>query len=119
MLRGMTSWSLYLVRLRGGALYTGITTDVARRFEMHSNGRGAKCLRGRGPLTLVYRRRVGERGLALRVEHGLKRLTKREKEALVRAAPTRARLLRACGVEDRVPPRPRGARKRTVITSER
>jgi predicted GIY-YIG superfamily endonuclease len=41
----------------------------------------------------VFRRKIGERSLALRVEHRLKRLTKAEKEALVRAAPSRRRLL--------------------------
>jgi putative endonuclease len=78
-------WSVYLVRRADGALYCGIAIDVARRLAEHAAGRGAKALRGRGPLQLVLRRRVGDRGLALRVEARIKRLHKSEKERLVRA----------------------------------
>jgi len=88
-----TAWSVYLIRARGGVLYAGITTDIAQRLRAHRSGRGAKFLRGRGPLRLVFCRRLGGQGLALRVEHRLKRLAKSQKEALVRAMPSRARLL--------------------------
>ena len=89
----MTGWALYVLRTRQGHLYTGIATDVKRRVQEHSGGRGAKALRGRGPLELVYRKRIGEHGLALRLEHRLKLRTKHEKEAIVREQPTRAKLL--------------------------
>ena len=91
----MNAWSVYLIRTTSGVLYAGIATDVDRRFREHGLGRGAKCLRGRGPLVIVYRRKLGSRSLALRVEHRLKRLTKSEKESIVRAAPSRLRLLKA------------------------
>ncbi|MBK7877774.1 MAG: GIY-YIG nuclease family protein [Planctomycetes bacterium] len=96
----MTSWSVYVVRTAEGELYTGITTDVPRRFAQHGAGRGAKYLRGRGPLTLAYRRVVGEHGLALRVERRMKGLARAEKEAVVRRRPTRARLLVLLGLDD-------------------
>ncbi len=86
---------MYLVRAADGALYTGITTDVARRLAQHAAGAGAKYLRGRGPLAVVYARKLGDRSLALRVERGLKAFTKAEKEALVAARPTKRALLRA------------------------
>jgi len=73
------------VRCADGALYTGIALDVERRLEEHAEGRGAKFLRGRGPLTLVLAREVGERGLALRLEHRIKGLGRERKEELVRA----------------------------------
>lgn len=76
-------WSVYLVRRADGALYAGIAIDVAERFAAHGAGRGAKALRGRGPLLLVWQRRVGDRGLAQRVEYRLKRLDKVDKERLV------------------------------------
>ena len=97
----MALWSVYVVRTRDGALYTGISTDVARRVGEHAEGRGAKALRGRGPLELVFRRRIGAVGLALRVERRLKRLSRLEKEDVVRRAPTRARLLARLALEDR------------------
>jgi len=77
-------WYLYLVRCNDGSLYTGISTDVQRRFDAHRQDRGARRLRGRGPLELVYSQAVGERSLALRLEHRVKRLSKAEKERLVR-----------------------------------
>ncbi|QRH01991.1 GIY-YIG nuclease family protein [Shewanella litorisediminis] len=78
-------WQLYVIRCAGGELYTGITTDVARRFDEHQHGgpRAAKYLRGRGPLTLVYQESVGSRGDALRRELAVKKLTKAAKEALI------------------------------------
>jgi len=97
----MTAWYVYLVRAAGGVVYTGIAMDVDRRLGAHASGRGAKYLRGRGPLEIVYRRKLGARGLALSVEHRLKRLSKAEKEAIVLAAPTRRSLLRIVGAAQR------------------
>ena len=82
----MSDWYLYLIRCRDGSLYTGITTDVARRFAEHRGQGvgGAKYLKGRGPLELVVRRRVGGRSLALRVERKVKKLPKSRKEMLIK-----------------------------------
>ncbi len=82
----MFDWYLYLIRCRDGSLYTGITTAVARRFAEHQgNGdAGAKYLRGRGPLGLVFQRKLGSRSLALGVENKVKKLSKGRKEELIR-----------------------------------
>ena len=77
-------WYLYLVRCKDGSLYTGISTDVQRRLADHGHNRGARRLRGRGPLQLVYSQPMGDRGAALRMEHRVKKLSKAEKERLVR-----------------------------------
>ncbi|EAA5942812.1 TPA: GIY-YIG nuclease family protein [Salmonella enterica] len=79
----MTLWYLYLIRTADNALYTGITTDVARRYRQHQTGKGAKALRGKGELTLAFAAQVGDRSLALRIEYRIKQLTKRQKERLV------------------------------------
>lgn len=79
----MTPWFLYLIRTADDALYTGITTDVARRFTQHQTGKGAKALRGKGELRLAFSAQVGERSLALKIEYRIKQLTKRQKERLV------------------------------------
>ena len=81
----MLDWHLYLVRCHDGSLYTGITTDVARRFVEHQEdrGAGAKYLRGRGPLALVFQKKLGSRSLALGVESKVKKLSKAKKEKLV------------------------------------
>lgn len=79
----MTSWYLYLIRCPDNRLYTGITTDIARRFTAHQAGKGAKALRGRGALTLVFSQLIGSRSQALRIEYRIKQLTKIQKERLV------------------------------------
>lgn len=83
---GAAEWSVYLLRAGDGSLYTGIATDVARRISEHErSGRGARYLRGRGPLTLICERRIGDRSLASRVEHRIKGLPKADKEAIARS----------------------------------
>ena len=91
-------WSLYLVRRADGALYTGIARDVERRLEQHRAGRGAKALRGRGPLEIAYQIAVGEQGVTLALEHRIKQLPKEEKERLVAGAPKLAALLEKFGL---------------------
>jgi putative endonuclease len=93
-------YHLYLVRTRTGALYTGIALDVPRRLAQHAGeaGGGARALRGKGPLVLAYTRALGDKPLALRAEHAVKRLTRTAKLALVAAQPTRAALLRRLGL---------------------
>lgn len=77
-------WSVYLVRMASGNLYCGISTDVERRFREHcSSAKGARALRGKGPLSLVFSEVVGNRSDASKVEYQIKQLTKREKEKLV------------------------------------
>jgi putative endonuclease len=78
-----TSWSLYMLRDGSGRLYTGISTDVQRRLGEHQAGKGARALRGRGPLLLVWQHRVGAHGSALRLEYRLKQWPKARKEALI------------------------------------
>jgi len=77
-------WSLYLIRTHQGNLYTGITTDVTRRLSEHAAGKlGAKSLRSKGPLTLVYQVELGDRSLASKAEYGVKKLPKSKKEQII------------------------------------
>ena len=80
----LKSWYLYLVRCGDGSIYTGVSTDVARRLSEHSRGKGARYLRGRTPLTLARKIRVGNRGDALKIELLVKRLPRDKKEKLIR-----------------------------------
>ena len=80
----MHDWYVYIVRCRDGSLYTGIATDVERRMADHLANKGAKYLRGRGPLKLVFTKKVGKKGRALKVEHRVKRLPRHKKEALIK-----------------------------------
>ncbi len=76
-------WFLYLIRCKGGQLYTGIATDVERRFTEHQSGKGAKYLRGKTPLRLVFQKKVGSRSEALKLEASVKRWPKADKEKMI------------------------------------
>lgn len=79
-------WSLYLIRTHKGSLYTGITTDVVRRFSEHQTGgiKAAKFLKGKGPLSLEFQIEVGDHSAALKLEYRVKRLRKSKKEQLLK-----------------------------------
>lgn len=78
-----STWKLYILRCRDGSLYTGITTDVEKRFAAHTAGRGAKYTRGRGPLELVYTEDCGDHSAALKRELEIKALSRDEKIAII------------------------------------
>ncbi len=73
---------VYLLRCGDDSLYCGITNDVPARLAAHAAGKGARYTRGRGPLELVLKRRVPDKGMALRLEHAIKRLDRADKLAL-------------------------------------
>ena len=85
-----TQWYVYIIRTRCALFYTGITTDVERRFQEHCavfNGnvkaRGAKYFRGREPAAVVYRETCCSRQAASRREYAIKQLTKQQKQHLI------------------------------------
>ncbi len=82
-----SQWSLYLIRTAQASLYTGVTTDVQRRFAEHENknkkNKGAKALRGKGPLRLVFKIVVGNRSDALKLEYRVKQLSRTDKQGLI------------------------------------
>lgn len=78
-------WHLYLIECVDGSLYTGITTDVERRFAEHVSGRGARYTCSHAPARLVASGPVGSRSQALRAELAIKRLPKEKKIQAVRS----------------------------------
>jgi putative endonuclease len=81
----MSEWHLYLIRLKNNHLYTGISKDVEARFCQHCAGgkQAAKFLRGKGPLKLVFQKKIGDKSQALKAEARVKKLSKADKEQLV------------------------------------
>ena len=69
-----------------GHLYTGVTQNVQRRFKEHQEGgrKGAKYLKGKKPLKLVFHKKIGDHSEALKTEAKIKKLPKKKKEALVK-----------------------------------
>lgn len=79
-------WYVYILRCGDGTLYTGVTDNVERRLAAHRAGKGAKYTRGRSPLELAYTEQVPDKPAALRREYQIKRLSRAEKEQLIRGA---------------------------------
>ena len=83
----MTSkpWFIYMLKCANGSLYTGISTDVHRRFEEHQS-QGEKCakfLRGKAPLKLMYIEEAEDRSLATQREMAIKKLSRLQKQRLI------------------------------------
>jgi putative endonuclease len=80
------SWYVYIIRCSDNSLYTGITTDVSRRLLEHQSqgNKTAKYLRGKSPLKLVLQLEVADQSAALKIEQKIKRLSKSEKEELIK-----------------------------------
>ena len=79
-------WVVYIVENERGALYTGVTTSLARRLAEHGGGRGARFFRLGRPRRLRYAEAAADRPGALRREAEIKRLDRRQKLALIAAA---------------------------------
>ena len=80
----MSVWSVYIIEACDGSLYTGITTDVERRFTEHGNPlKGARYFRGRKPKRVVYTEYQPDRGNAQRREAEIKKLTRELKLELI------------------------------------
>lgn len=78
-------WHVYMIEADDGSLYTGVATDVERRFREHAGGgpRAARYFRGRRPLRVIYVEAAADRSSALRREAAIKTLSKSQKWALV------------------------------------
>ena len=77
------NWQVYMILCSDDSLYTGITTDVARRLEQHAALRGARYFRARRPRAIVYLESGHSRSSASRREALIKRLKRPEKEDLI------------------------------------
>lgn len=80
-------WHVYILECGDGTLYAGATVDLKRRLAVHVAGKGAKYTRGRGPLALVWKRRVKDKSAALKLEARVKRMRRHEKLTLVDRKP--------------------------------
>lgn len=87
MNKSANGWSIYIIEASDTSFYTGITTDVERRFQQHLHGRrGARYFNGRHPLEVVYREDGHTRSSASRREAEIKKLTRAQKRGLIEAA---------------------------------
>lgn len=73
------NWQVYIIRCSDDSLYTGITTDIDRRFIEHVEGKGAKYFRGRHPVEVVYLENGHTRSSASKREIQIKTMNRSEK----------------------------------------
>jgi len=78
------SFFVYIVQCSRGTLYTGYTIDLEKRLKLHDNGKGAKYLRGKGPVKLVYAREYKYFKNAINAEIMIKKLPRKKKEQLIK-----------------------------------
>lgn len=83
-----SGWFLYILRCRDNTFYTGITTDLDRRLGQHNNGTASRCTRSRLPVVRVYQETCADRSEALKRECAVKKLTREEKELMVKKRQT-------------------------------
>jgi putative endonuclease len=82
-LQQQNCWQVYIILCTDNSLYTGITTDIDRRFHQHATGRGARYFRGRQPLQVVYREAGHSRSSAAVRELQIKTLSRADKVMLI------------------------------------
>jgi putative endonuclease len=84
MTESTENWSLYIIEASDCSLYTGVTTDIERRFAEHLAGRrGARFFSGRQPVRVVYREHGHTRSSACRREAEIKKLSRSDKLRLI------------------------------------
>lgn len=84
-----SSWFVYMIRSDDDQLYTGITTDIERRWREHTQGRaGARYFRGRTPQELCLLETHPDRSSASQREWQIKQLTRRNKDQLIAESPS-------------------------------
>ena len=81
----MKKWIVYMLRCSDQSLYTGITTDFQERIKKHNTGKASKYTRSRLPAELVWSEKVESESEAKKREAQIKKLTKQEKEKIIRA----------------------------------
>ena len=82
-MRKQVSFWAYVVQCKYGTYYAGWTNDVKKRIAAHNDGTGAKYLRGKGPVKLVYKKKYATAQEAQAQERLIKSLTRKKKEILL------------------------------------
>jgi len=79
------NWKVYIIESSDGKLYTGITTDMEKRWLSHSTGKGAKFFRSRSPKVLRFLEDQHTRSSASKREADIKKLSRKEKLELIQS----------------------------------
>ena len=74
----------YILRCSDDSLYTGYTTNLAKRLQTHNAGKGAKYTKARLPVEMVYHEEYATKEEAMRREAAIKKLTRKQKIELIK-----------------------------------
>jgi len=77
-------YSLYIIECSDHSLYTGITTDVARRFLEHKNKKGGHYTSSKKVVRVVYTEKHSDRSSALKREAEIKSWSRQKKLNLIK-----------------------------------
>jgi len=80
------NWFVYIILCTDNSLYTGITTNIERRFAEHQVGKGARYFRGHTPVRVVYLEVGHSRSSASKREAQIKGLQADDKHKLIVSA---------------------------------
>ena len=75
---------VYIIKCKDNSLYTGWTNNLERRFKAHTEGKGAKYTRGRGPLELVYFEEFDNKVEAMKREYDIKKMSRKNKLDMIK-----------------------------------
>ncbi len=75
-------YHVYLLECEDGTIYTGITTDVARRFKEHAAGTASHFTSARKAKRMLYSEQHPDRSSASKREAEIKRWSRERKLAL-------------------------------------
>ncbi|WP_321389254.1 GIY-YIG nuclease family protein [uncultured Desulfuromusa sp.] len=76
-------WQVYIILCSDDSLYTGITTNIQKRFAQHASGKGAKYFHCCSPCQVVYWESDHDRSSASRREAQIKKLSAENKRQLI------------------------------------
>jgi putative endonuclease len=79
----MFMYTIYILRCADDSFYTGITTDLERRFKQHKQGTASHYTRAHGAVEMVYTEKKRTRSAALKREAAIKKLSRQQKQELV------------------------------------
>jgi putative endonuclease len=77
-------WYVYILQCKDGSLYTGVTTNLSRRFKEHALRIGGKYTRAHKVKNIVYTEEVPSQSEALKREAQIKGWRKEKKLNLIK-----------------------------------
>ncbi len=78
------AYFVYLLECQDKTIYTGITTDVKRRFREHKNGIGSRYTKAHPVKKVIYTEKFPARGPALKREAQIKNFPRSKKLKLIK-----------------------------------